>query len=207
LAPGGEGDTERRAFVHTSCTAQSLRDACALACLARIGDILKAYDLAWTVLDNRKVDDRAVDLWAPLLALAMVADIEAGGDRADLLLEAAEDLSEAREADDEAGQAARLVGALQRVAGEVGTVLTPTELLEAIRERGYSGLKSTRGLASLMGPLGFVARHAREGARRGRFYVLDSAVLADLATRYNPAALDGVGAASAGSRVASVDKP
>jgi hypothetical protein len=60
------------------------------------------------VLDSRDVDDRAVDLWAPLPALAMVADVEAGGDRAERLLRAA------READDESGQAARLVGALER---------------------------------------------------------------------------------------------
>ncbi len=178
----------------TETEAQALRDACALACLARIEDILKAYDLAPKVLDGRDVDDRAVDLWAPLVALAMVADVEAGGDRAERLLRAARELSEAREADDESGQAARLVGALQRVAAEVRTVLTPTELLEALQERGYGGLKSTRGLAGLMAPLGFVARHAREGGRRGRFYLLDPAVLADLATRYNPSVLDGAGA-------------
>jgi hypothetical protein len=124
-------------------------------------DILKAYDLAPDVLDSRDVDDRAVDLWAPLLALAM------GGDRAEPLLRAARELSEAREADDESGQAARLVGALERVAAEVGTVLTPAELLEAVRDRGYGWLKSTRGLAGLMAPLGFVARHTHEGWSAG----------------------------------------
>jgi hypothetical protein len=178
----------------TEAEVQALRDTCALACLTRIEDILKAYDLAPDVLDSRDVDDRAVDLWAPLLALAMVADVEAGGDRAERLLRAARELSEAREADDESGQAARLVGALERVAAEIGTVLTPAELLEAVRDRGYGWLKSTRGLAGLLAPLGFVARHTREGGRRGRFYVLDPAVLTDLATRYTPGALEGVGA-------------
>ena len=129
-----------------------------------------------------------------MLALALVADAEAGGDRAERILRATRDLSDAREADDEGGQAARLVGALQRVAAEVGTVVTPTELLEALHERGYAWLKSTRGLAGLMAPLGLVARHAREGGRRGRFYLLDAAILADLAARYNPAAREGVGA-------------
>jgi hypothetical protein len=76
------------------------------------------------VLDSLDVDDRAVDLWAPLPALAMVADVEAGGVRAERLLRAARELGEAREADDESGQAARLVGALERVAAEVGTVPT-----------------------------------------------------------------------------------
>ena len=60
----------------TEAEAQVLRDACALACLTRIGDIITAYDLAPTVLDGQEVDDRAVDLWAPLLALAMVADAQ-----------------------------------------------------------------------------------------------------------------------------------
>ena len=172
----------------TEREAEGLRDACALACLTRIADILTAYDLAPTVLEGQAVDDRAVDLWTPLLALAMVADAEAGGDRAERLLHLARELSDAREADDEAGQAARLVAALQRVAGEVGRMVTPTELLEALQERGYAWLKSPRGLAGLLAPLGLVARHAREGGRRGRFYLLDAAVLTDLATRYDPAA-------------------
>ena len=159
----------------TEAEAQGLRDACALACLTRIEDILTAYDLAPTILEGQEVDDRAVDLWTPLLALGMVADAEAGGDRAERLLGVARELSDAREADDEAGQAARLVAALQRVAGEVGRMVTPTELLEALQERGYAWLKSPRGLAGLLAPLGLVARHAREAGRRGRFYVLDTA--------------------------------
>ena len=172
----------------TEREAERLRDACALACLTRIPDILTAYDLAPTILEGQAVDDRAVDLWTPLLALAMVADAEAGGDRAERLLHLARELSDAREADDEAGQAARLVAALQRVAGEVGRMVTPTELLEALQGRGYAWLKSPRGLAGLLAPLGLVARHAREEGRRGRFYLLDAAVLTDLATRYDPAA-------------------
>jgi hypothetical protein len=99
--------------------------------------------------------------------LAMVADVEAGGDRAERLLRAARELSEAREG----RRRERAVGALERVAAEVGTVLTPAELLEAVRDRGYGWLKSTRGLAGLMAPLGFVARHTHEGGRRGRFYL------------------------------------
>jgi hypothetical protein len=177
----------------TDAEAQALRDACALACLTRIDDIITAYDLAPRVLDGQEVDDRAVDLWAPLLALAMVADAEAGGDRATRILRAARELSDLREADDEAGQAARLIGALQRVGAEVGTVVTPTELLEALHERGYAWVKSTRGLAGLLSPLGLVARPARQGGRQGRFYLLDATVLSDLATRYNPAAREPVG--------------
>jgi hypothetical protein len=119
----------------------------------------------------------------------MVADAETGGDRAERMLLAARELSDAREADDEAGQAARLVPALQRVAAEVGTVVTPTDLLEALHERGYAWLKNTRGLAGLMAPLGLVAKRGREGNRVARRYLLDPGTLGDLASRYNPAAL------------------
>jgi hypothetical protein len=171
----------------TDAEAERLRDACALACLTRIGDIVAAYELAPKVLDSRDVDDRAVDLWAPLLALAMVADAEAGGARAERILEAARALSDAREADDEAGSAARLITALQKVAADVGMAVTPTRLLEAFQANGYAWVKSTRRLAGLLAPLGLVARPGRENGRPVRLYTLDPGVLADLARRYNPA--------------------
>lgn len=131
------------------------------------------------MLDSRDVDDRAVDLWAPLLALAMVADVEADGDRAERLLRAACELSEAREADDEGGTAARLITALQRISRELGTTLTPAELLEALQARGFSWLKSPRGPAGLMAPFGLVAKRGREGTRVVRRYPLDPGALAD----------------------------
>jgi len=171
----------------TDAEAERLRDACALACLTRIGDILAAYELAPKVLDSREVDDRAVDLWAPLLALAMVADAEAGGDRAERILDAARALSDAREADDEAGSAAKLITALEKVAADVGMAATPTRLLEALQGNGYAWVKSTRRLAGLLAPLGLVARPGRESGRPARLYTLDPGVLADLARRYNPA--------------------
>jgi len=98
----------------------------------------------------------------------------------------------AREADDEAGSAARLITALQKVAADVGMAATPTRLLEALQGNGYAWVKSTRRLAGLLAPLGLVARPGRENGRPVRLYTLDPGVLADLARRYNPA----VGAAS-----------
>ncbi len=118
----------------------------------------------------------------------MVADAEAGGDRAERMLRAARELSDARDADDEAGSAARLIAALQRAAADVGTPVTPTRLLEALQQNGYAWLKSARGLAGLLAPLGMVARPGRENGRHVRFYALDSDTLADLARRYDPAA-------------------
>lgn len=88
----------------------------------------------------------------------MVADVEAGGDRAAPRSGAARELSDARETDDEAGQSARLVGALLRVAWVS---------------------QEPCGLAGLLAPLGLAARHAREAGRSGRFYELDTGALDD----------------------------
>ena len=93
----------------------------------------------------------------------------------------------AREADDEAGSAARLITALQTVAADVGMAATPTRLLEALQANGYAWVKSARRLAGLLAPLGLVARPGRENGRPVRLYTLDPGVLADLARRYNPA--------------------
>jgi hypothetical protein len=121
------------------------------------------------------------------------------------ILRTARELSDAREADDEGGSTARLVTALQKVAEDVGTAVTPTRLLEALQERGYGWLKSTRGLAGLMAPLGLVARAGREGERRVRLYTLDPELLRDLARRYNPAAPESEGSGPASNPLASVD--
>jgi hypothetical protein len=93
----------------------------------------------------------------------MVADVEPAADRADRILVAARELGDVRDAGEEGGEAAGLVGALERVAVEVGSVVTSTELLEPSRA-AYGWLKSTRGVASLMAPLGLVARHAPRAA-------------------------------------------
>src|SRR5439155_23542369 len=84
--------------------AQALRDRCALARLSRISDIVSAYDLAPAALEREGIDDRAVDLWSPLLAVAFVADMEDGANRSRELLDAVKDLGSQREADAESGR-------------------------------------------------------------------------------------------------------
>jgi hypothetical protein len=74
--------------------AQALQDRCALACLSKIGDVVSAYELAPGTLEREAIDDRAVDLWPPLLAVAFVADAEDGGSRSCEPLDAAKDLVE-----------------------------------------------------------------------------------------------------------------
>jgi hypothetical protein len=169
----------------TDAEAQVLRDHCALACLTRIGDILSAYDLAPSALEREAIDDRAVDLWTPLLAIAFVADAEDGGNRSRELLDAAKDAGSQREADAEAGTTARLLEALEMVRMAVGETPAPAELLEALRARpGFDWLKSTRRLANLLNPLGIVRKQLWNGGRRRWCYVLEAGQLADLQARY-----------------------
>ena len=143
----------------TDTEAQGLRDQSALACLARIGDIITANDLAAPALEREGIDDRAVDLWSPLLAIAFVADSEDTGNRSQDILDAARDLAAVRDADAEAGTAARLLEALRVISEREGEALTPTDLLEALRARpGWDWVKSPRRLAGLLNPLGIVRR-------------------------------------------------
>lgn len=176
----------------TDAEAQALRDRCALACLGRIREIIAAYDLAPPALEREGIDDRAVDLWSPLLAIAFVADSEDTGNRSQDILDAAKDLAAVRDADAEAGTAARLIEALQVIRAREGEALAPAELLEALRARpGWDWVKSTRRLAGLLNPLGIVRRLVREGDRRRWCYLLQAEQLADLGARYGGTADTG----------------
>jgi hypothetical protein len=172
----------------TDAEAQALRAQSALACLTHIQAILAAYEGAPAVLEHEGIDDRAVDLWSPLVAVTLVADAEDGGSRARELLALARDLGTARDADAEAGTTARLLEALGRVREKVGDTPTPAALLEALRARpGWDGLKSPRRLAGLLNPLGIVRQQVREGDRCRWCYLLQADQAADLRARYGGA--------------------
>ena len=169
----------------TDTEAQALRDQCALACLTHVQDIVTSYDGAPSVLEQEGIDDRAVDLWSPLIAITLVADAADAGSRTRELLDLAHYLGTARDADAEAGTTARLLEALRRVQEELGETPTPTELLEALRARpGWDWLKSARRLAGLLNPLGIARRQLWNGGRRRWCYVLDAGQLVDLQARY-----------------------
>ena len=166
--------------------AQAARDACALACLTHIGPILAEYDQAPSLLEREGLDDRAVDLWAPLLAVALAADREAGRrERALQLLATARELSAARDAEGESGPTARLVATLEAIRTERGERLTPAELQVALASRpGWEAVKTTRRLAQLLEPLGLTRRQVREKDRRRWLYLLTAEHLDDLKGRY-----------------------
>lgn len=170
--------------------ADALRERCALACLSRIGDIITASEQAPALLERERVDDRATDLWTPLVALALVADAEVGGgDRAATLLAVARDLGGLRDADQADGQTARLIEALGAIRETAiretkGDELAPEALRAALAERpGFAWVTTTRRLAGLLNPVGF-HREDRRVTKPRYVYRLDADQLADLRARY-----------------------
>src|SRR5262249_34664280 len=156
------------------------------------GEIIATAEQAPRVLHAHAIDDRAVDLWTPLLTVALVADAEDGATvaRAARILAVARELSDARDAGEAEGTTARLLAALESVRASRGERLTPSELLAALRGEGLEWIKSTRALAGLLAPLGLVSRSARGvPGRKGttRAYPLDADLLTDLIARYGAA--------------------
>ncbi len=167
--------------------AEALRAACALACLTHIRDVLAASDQAPGLLERERVDDRAVDLWGPLVALTLVADAEDAGDRTARLLALTRELAGLRDADADEGQTTRLVAALDAIRTERGDELVPGDLLAALQVRpGWGWVKSTKRLSGLLQLLGlFPARRRGSDGRPGpRTYSLKAATLADLRARF-----------------------
>jgi hypothetical protein len=184
----------------TDDEARALRDRCALACLTQIRHIQVAYGEAPAVLERVDVDDRAVDLWSSLVAIASVADAERGRGRTDAVLQAAQEAGDVRAADAEGGTTADLIGVLEAIRQDVGPQLPPAELLAALRARpGRAWVVTTRRMASLLNPLGISRRQAWNGGARQWGYVLDPAQLADLKARYG-AEVDWASGGAAGSR-------
>ena len=194
---------------------EALRDRGYLFALSNIGEILATYDRIATVVEPRGLDDRAQDLWEPLITIALVADAldpvaEGTATRTETLLGLAQDLAGVRDAGDADSNAARLARDLQeiwtrkmagviRVPGAPGdgvVTLTPEALLDALHERpGWAWLESLKALATTLKPYGLYADQARDPeirdpktgkGKRNYVYLLDETHLADLAARYGP---------------------
>jgi len=179
----------------TRTWALALRQLSALACLTHIRAIQAAAEEAQTDLDAEDaVDDRLVNLWVPLLALAAVADAEDGQARYAELLALVMEASAQRTVEAETSPEARLVATLEairaaRVTSGDGEEIRPADLLRSLRAHG-SRLRSLKALAKLLNPLGLFRRRGRpeqKGERRPSrpwVYVLELDRLDDLAARY-----------------------
>ena len=170
----------------TEARAKDLREECALACLTHIRAVLQAYEDMRTLLEAQEgIDDRAIDLWAPLLALAQAADQEDGGDRRRTLYSMLRGHAEMRNAEEaEANQTLRLINELDAYRERTGSEPTPQALLDAIRPR-LSWITNVHQLGRVLSKLG--VHRSRPGAHRGPrqwVYVLERDRLADLRTRY-----------------------
>lgn len=166
--------------------AQRLRDACYTWALTRAADLTEVYEGEFPEL--QALDDRARDLWEPLLAIAMLADAEA--DRlgtperlASTLVALAHHLSGVRDEGDTT--TVKLIEALEAIVETEGRdVFTPSELLELLRAHNLEWVKSSKALAGLLNPLGLVSTWRWQGGKSARAYVVTPTILIDLKARY-----------------------
>ena len=170
--------------------AQSLRDQLYIWALTHAADLAEVYAQdAFPAL--RELDDRARDLWEPLLSIALLADVEAEetGETTDFaasLTRLARDLSGVR--DETETTTVTLIEALSAITSEERREeFQPAELLRLLQARGFDWLRSTKALASLLNPLGFFKKSSRRGQKVMKAYAISPDVLADLRQRYGGA--------------------
>ena len=171
----------------------ALRDRGYLFALEHAPAVFEAVEGAAQALAGLGVDDRAVDLWTPLIAIAQVVDQTDGTMAATGLLRLARDLSGARDAAEADSTAARLAAALPDIRrmwtlGPDATI-TPTALLAALaRLSGFEWLRSTKALQTFLAAYGLYSRGTWVPGKQNseRRYHLTDEVLRDLQDRYGP---------------------
>jgi Domain of unknown function (DUF3854) len=177
-----------RITAETNDEAQAIRDLCAVACLDGIDQIDGAYGKAPDIMVTRfpDLDDRAVDLWAPLFAIVMAADAEDGGGRRARLFDALRGAAQLRDADADDGPTIKLVSTLEEIADKQDLKMTPAELVIAIQAKGFPWVKSTKALASLMNRIDFFRSRDSKNAdgKQPWHYVIEQDRLKDLRERY-----------------------
>lgn len=189
--------TERFSPSQLEEEAQALRDRCYLWALTHAGDLAAVYEQAdklFSPLDA--LDDRARDLWEPLASIAAVADVERGDGHKMLTQELtalAQILCEVRDGAAEDSPTVQVIAALQNITSEKSElfkagdalILTPTELASLLKEKlGWEKL-STRGLATLLNPLGLYSKNTRfANGKINLAYHLISEMLAEMSERY-----------------------
>jgi hypothetical protein len=192
--------TERFSPSRLEPEAQALRDRCYLWALTHAQELHEVYEAAdrvFTAMDG--LDDRARDLWEPLVSIAALIDRES--EDASLpcttdLIGLAKDLALTREGAADNSTTVQVVKALQEIVKDqrVGSsqsalqdiILSPTELVRLVREQlGWERL-SPKGLATLLNPLGLISRSTRQEEKIIRAYHLKAQDLTDLCERYLP---------------------
>jgi len=106
----------------------------------------------------------------------------------DLLVGIAGDLSQFRSAAEQETPTVNLIHALEEIRKSSGAYLTPTRLLDALRQQpGFDWVSSAKKLSELLRPLGLITRSHRFPEQQGkpqRAYHLDPELLKELESRY-----------------------
>jgi Protein of unknown function (DUF3631) len=178
---------------------QAMRDDCYVWALTRAEDLAELYE-GEESLNIAGLDDRALELWEPLLTIADVIDQEAENAGkvptfVNTLTALALELASVR--DDTDATTTALINALLSIlkdADKSSTYYKPAELLTLVQAKGFSKLKSAKGLANLMHPLGFIAKQTRTAEGNiVRAYHLSTEILEDLRSRYGAPEEPGAG--------------
>src|SRR5712692_3710278 len=186
--------TERFSPSRLEEEAQALRDRCYLWALTHAVDLAAVYDQADSAFPAlTSLDDRARDLWEPLVSLMALADGERGDRQTtftDELTGLARDLCQVRDGAAYDSTVVQIVQALQRIVAEkrqaglwqaqADVTLTPTELTALLKEKLRWEKLSTKGLAIRLNPLGLVSKSTREEETAIRAYHLSEQNLAEL---------------------------
>ena len=207
-----EERVERFSSSRLEADAQALRDQCYTWALTHAADIAEVYE-AGTFPSLDGLDDRAQDLWEPLISIALLADEEADAEGemsefAKTLTALALDLADVRDEGDSV--TAKLIAELLHIVEVEGReAFTPTELRERLNLRGFNWIKSTKFLAGLLNPLGFVSTPGKvqiEGRWKSvRRYHLRKQDLNDLHHRYGASEEPSGGAEPSGESDSSTD--
>lgn len=191
--------TERFSPSRFEDEAQALRDRCYLWALTHTQNLATTYSGAdrffAPYLDS--LDDRAQDLWEPLVSIVALADAEQEDKHktsTEELTALARALSQVREGATEDSTTVHVLQALQTIVTEQRqsglwppedeVAFTPTELAKLLKEKlGWETL-STKGLAALLNPLALFSKNTRLKEKVTLAYHLNEQSLAELSERY-----------------------
>jgi hypothetical protein len=168
---------------------QAIRDQCYVWALTHAAEVAEIYD-SGQLPDLAGLDDRAIDLWEPLMTLAYLAEQEAreSEERAEYmapLKTLARELCQVRDdSDTETAQLITALWAILRARGAAAVDLGPAELLPLVQAKGFGWVRSTKKLGDLMQGLGFFRESVRTTRGPRRLYRLSVSRLHDLRERY-----------------------
>ena len=179
---------ERFSPRHLSRLAQAYRDACAAFALDYAATIEGCYQQGSFAGLATLDDDRAVNLWEPLVAITSVADAESGDSTlTDRLIDLAVRMGNDRAALASDEPIIAILEVLREcLEGEQETRIPTADLIGKVKERlGWESL-SPKSLSTKLHPLGLHPSKWRDRNTSVRGYDLKKKTIDDLVSRYVP---------------------